>query len=87
MSNNELLDIISKPWLDVKDIKKIALCGDNAARKIMKEISQSILSSGKKLPPSKKKIIPTKDVLDYLGIDIDYLIEIKKILEGNTYGS
>ncbi len=87
MTNTDLLNIISKPWLDVKDVKKIALCGDNTARRIMNDIEQVIISSGKKLPPSKKKIVPTKDVVNYLNIDIDYLVSTKKILEENTYGN
>ena len=87
MNNSDLLNIISKPWLDVNDIKLIADCGDSSARKIIEEIEALVTESGKKLPPSKCKLVPTSMLLDYLCIDINFIIDTAKVLEGNNYVS
>ncbi len=87
MNNKELLALLEKPWLSVEDIKSICNCGDSSARKIVKDIEKQVISNGKKLPPSKKKLVPTNLVLDYLGIDMQYLIKTKQIKEENTYVS
>lgn len=73
---NELIEIISKPWVDTVDIGKIACCGKHSATKIRIEIEQQILDSGKKLPLSSKKCVPTKMLLEYLGLDVDYIFDM-----------
>lgn len=87
MSNSDFLNTICKPWLDKNDIMKIANCGDSSARKIIDEICSSIIESGKKVPPSKKKIVPTQLVLNYLSIDVNFLVETTKVLEEQGYVS
>ena len=73
MSYMELFSIISKPWASIKEIKLIANCGRDTAIKIRKDIESKITNTGKKLPKSKTIVVPMKDVLDYLQLDIDYI--------------
>ncbi len=87
MNNNDFLKIICKPWLDIDDIKYIANCGDSSARRIIEDIRSSVVESGKKLPPSKKIIVPTKLVLDYLSIDVNFIVETTRLLEEKGYVS
>lgn len=79
MTYKELLEIISKPWVTTEDIMKIASCGRNTATKIRWDIESIIIESGKKLPISNKKHVPTRLVLDYLGLDVDYIKNMASI--------
>ena len=76
MDYKEMSKIISKPWVDTDDIMVIACCSKNSATKIRVEIEQKILDSGKRLPLSSRKYIPTKLLLEYLGLDIDYIFNM-----------
>ena len=87
MNNKELLKLIERPWLSIEDIKTICFCGDSSARKIVKDIEEQVVSNGKNLPPSKKKLVSTNLVLDYLGIDVEYLRKNQQIKEENAYVS
>lgn len=80
MSYKVLSEYISKPWVDTDDIMKIACCGKNSAIKIRLEIEQQVLNSGKKLPVSSRKYIPTRLLLDYLGMDVDYICSMAQKL-------
>ena len=73
MKYKDLLELISKPWIDTYGIMEIAECGRNSATKIRMEIEKSIIESGKKIPVSNRKHVPTKLVVEYLGLDIDYI--------------
>lgn len=76
MNYKELSELISKPWVDTDDIMQIACCGKNSAMKIRGDIEQLLLESGKKLPLSSRKYVPTKLLLEYLGLDIDYIFSM-----------
>lgn len=69
----EMRDLIFKVWLNVDDIMKLAQCGKHSATTIRNEIEEQILASGKKVPLASRKCVPTKLVLEYLGLDIDYI--------------
>lgn len=69
----EMKKIISKVWLNVDDIMKLAQCGKHSATNIRNEIEEQIVASGKKLPTGIYKCVPTKLVLDYLGMDVEYI--------------
>ena len=73
MEYTDILKIISKPWIDTKGIMIIAECGKNTATKIRIDIENDIKLSGKKLPVSSRKHVPTKLVLNYLGLDEEYI--------------
>lgn len=79
MNYKELLDIISKPWIDTNGIMQLAQCGKNSAIKIRWDIEKSILDSGLKLPKSNKRHVPTKLVLEYLGLDVEYIKNMASI--------
>lgn len=64
MKYKDLLELISKPWIDTYGIMEIAECGRNSATKIRMEIEQSIIESGKKIPVSNRKHVPTKLVVE-----------------------
>ena len=73
MNYVEMRELISKVWLDVDDIMRLAQCGKHSATNIRNEIEDQIVASGKKVPTGARKCVPTKMVLDYLGLDIDYI--------------
>lgn len=79
MSYIDAYNILSKVWLDSKDIQKLLSCGIDSARKTRKEISQIIKSKGYELPLCKNKKVLTKEVIDYLGIDMDYITQMAKL--------
>lgn len=80
MNYKELLDIISKPWIDTNGIMQLAQCGKNSAIKIRWDIEKSILDSGLKLPKSNKRHVPTKLVIEYLGLNESYIINMASIV-------
>lgn len=73
MSYLELFQIASKPWASIKEIGLIANCGRDAAIKIRNKIEENILKDGKKIPKGKTIVVPTEKVLEYLGLNIDYI--------------
>lgn len=76
MTYNELFKTISKPWLDIHDIKLIADCGRDTATEILKNIINDIYNQGKKLPKTKRKIVPSEYVIDYFNINIDFVSQM-----------
>ena len=73
MTYTEMFDLISNPWVNVNDIKKIASCGRDSATRIRDDIILEIRKSGKNLPISKSKIVPTEYVIRYLNLDIEQI--------------
>ena len=76
MSYEETLNILNKLWLDSKDIQKLLNCGKDSARKIRDNIAKIIKSKGYELPLGKNKKVSTKEEIEYLGLDINYIIEM-----------
>ena len=68
--------IVSKQWANVNDIKQLCGNGLDKARKIRNEIELDILASGKKLLGGKEKKVPMSKVIDYLNLDIDYIVKM-----------
>ena len=52
---------------------KIAQCGKYSATRIRSELEEQIVASGKKIPSSCRKRVPTKLLLYYLGLNEDYI--------------
>jgi len=69
----EMVNLIEKPWVDVYSIMKLAQCGKYSATRIRTEIEEMIVAEGKRIPSSCRKRVPTKLLLDYLGLDVDYI--------------
>lgn len=78
VSYTELYKIISKPWINTQEIKKICQCGEKKATKVRKDIEEEVLNSGKHLPNSVIKVVPTPLVLKYLNISEHYVFEMAK---------
>ena len=76
LSYGEMKEIISKAWLNCEDIMKLANCGKHSATSIRNEIEQQIIDGGKKVPKSLSKCVPTHLVLEYLGLDANYICEM-----------
>ena len=87
MNYKEMLSIISKPWVNVEDIMKLCNVGRNNATKIRQSIEKSIKESGKLVPASMTKYVPTKLLLEYVNLDEDYIIKMaNKCSLGGNYG-
>lgn len=76
MTYLELYQIISKPWASIKEIGLIANCGRDSAIKIRNMIEEEIIKDGKQLHHGKTIVVPTKKVIEYLGLDLDYIINM-----------
>lgn len=83
MSAKEIIDIIVKPWCKTTDIAKLVGISNATASRIKSEIERNLKTKGFKryLPQG---MIPTKAVIEYFDIDLEYLknvIDICKELE------
>ncbi len=79
MNYTDLFKLISKQWASAKDIMIIVDCGRDTAISIRDTISAEIIESGKKLPKSRRKIIPMQYLIEYLNIDLDYMKKMVKM--------
>ena len=70
MNAKETLDLISKQWCTLSDLMLLANVGRNSALKIKKTIKNNLISQGYLVP---KHVVPMKEVVKYLDIDISYL--------------
>ncbi len=70
MSAEETLEIISKQWCSLEDLMKISQVGRNSALKIKRNIREKLTKQGYMVP---KHVVPMKEIVDYLDINISYL--------------
>ena len=82
MSYKELYSLVSKPWSSDKEIQKIANCGRDTAIKIRNEIINEIINSGKQIPNTKIINVPTKNVIDKLNLDVNYIFQMSNLEDG-----
>lgn len=71
-----MANVVSKVWINSNDIMKICNCGKNTAIKIRRDVEKVITDSGKLVPPSMIKYVPTKLVLEYIGLDEEYIFKM-----------
>ncbi len=71
-----MANVVSKVWINSDDIMKICNCGKNTAIKIRRDVEKVITDSGKLVPPSMIKYVPTKLVLEYIGLDEEYIFKM-----------
>lgn len=76
MNYKEMLEIVSKVWINSNDIMRLCNCGKNTANKIRQDVEKIIIDNGKVIPPSVVKYVPTKLVLEYIGLDEDYIFKM-----------
>lgn len=72
MIAKEILEIISKPWCSNQDIMKTANVSATTASKIKQEIEKEF----RKKEPNKyipAYCIPTKELIKYFDLDIEFL--------------
>lgn len=70
MTAEETLEIVSKQWCSLEDLMKISQVGRNSALRIKKNIREKLTKQGYMVP---KHVVPMKEVVDYLDINISYL--------------
>ena len=70
MTAQETLNLISKQWCNLEDLMKLGELGRNSALRIKKEIKEKLIKQGYKIPTH---VVPMKEVVDYLDININYL--------------
>lgn len=70
MEAQETLNLISKQWCTLEDLMALGEFGRNSALKVKREIKNKLSNQGYKIP---SHVIPMKEVVDYLNININYL--------------
>ena len=70
MTASETLDLISKQWCSLDGLMKLGQFGRNSALKVKREIKNKLTNQGYKIP---NHLIPMKEVVDYLDINVCYL--------------
>lgn len=75
MTAKETLDLISKQWCDLNDLRKLTGLGKNSASKLKSEIRINLLNKSYQLP---SKLLPMNEVVNYLKININYLQKMAK---------
>lgn len=73
LSSLEMINILSKQWANINDIKNLASCGRDNAIRIRNEISSQIKQQGKNLPISKQKLVPMMSVISYLDLNLEHI--------------
>ena len=70
MEAQETLNLISKQWCTLEDLMALGEFGRNSALNVKREIKNKLINQGYKIP---NHVIPMKEVVDYLNININYL--------------
>lgn len=70
MNAKETLELLSKPWCSVNDIKAICNCGMNKAVKIRSELRKKLQNEGHLVA---NNLIPMTEFIKAFSIDIEYL--------------
>ena len=76
MDYKYVCSLIDKVWLNTEDIQKLCNCSRKSAMDIRREVEDKIKESGKRLPTAICKVVPTMIVLDYLGIDVNTVLDV-----------
>lgn len=76
MSANDRLELLAKQWCTLSDLMKLTNLGRNSALKIRKKIINDLENKGYKLPCG---LIPMREVVNKLNININYLQNITRM--------
>lgn len=74
---SQQLNAMATQWADLKTICIIGGIGMNKALEIKKAIVEQIENDGYRVP--KQPVVPMRYVIDYFGIDINYLKRLAKL--------
>lgn len=75
MNARETLNLISKQWCDLNDLRQLTGLGKNNAIKLKNEIKINLMNKGYLLP---NRLLPMNEVVSYLKINISYLQKMAK---------
>ena len=75
MSATETLQLISKQWCDLNDLRKLTGLGKNSTSKLRNQIKNDLTNKGYLLP---SRLLPMNEVVSYLKINISYLQKMAK---------
>lgn len=78
-STEDMLEVLNKQWLNVKDIKVLASVSLDKARKIKNEIIIELENQNYYLPTG---LVPSEEVVKYLKINVSYLKKIRDLERG-----
>ena len=70
MRAEETLELVSKQWCTLQDLMVSGKFGRNSALRVKREIKNRLIKQGYKIP---LHVVPMKEVVDYLDININYL--------------
>ena len=70
MRAEETLELVSKQWCTLQDLMVLGQFGRNSALRVKREIKNRLTKQGYKIP---HHVVPMKEVVDYLDININYL--------------
>ena len=73
MNAKETLELISKQWCDINDLRKLTGLGKNNTLKLKNEIKLELNNKGYQLP---NKLLPMNEVVNYLKINVNYLQKV-----------
>ncbi len=73
MNAKETLNLISKQWCDINDLRKLTGLGKNNTLKLKNEIKLELTNKGYQLP---NKLLPMNEVVNYLKINVNYLQKV-----------
>lgn len=76
MNYNYVYSLLNKLWVNTEEIQKLCNCSRNSAMTIRREVEKMVEDSGKRLPTARHKVVPTMMLLDYLGIDVNTVLNI-----------
>ncbi len=67
---------VSKPLIGIKEVCLILNCSRNKASNIINDVCFEIRKQNIKILNLKPKQVPTKYVLEYLNMDLDYITKM-----------
>ena len=69
MRAEETLELVSKQWCTLQDLMVLGQFGRNSSLRVKREIKNRLIKQGYKIP---HHVVPMKEVVDYLDININY---------------
>ena len=73
------ITLLSKTFWTPKDLSIFSGVSLQTARKVFSDVNEKLKNKGKST--LSKSVLPTKEILDELNIDVDYVINMQKKLK------
>ena len=78
MKAKEMLNLLAQQWCNLNDLMTLGQFCRNSALRAKRKIKDKLTKQGYSIPYN---VVPMKEVVDYLDIDINYLEKMKKYEE------